>query len=80
MLDQVSMNLVPLELLKSGERAEILEVDGGSEDVHRLAELGIQSGAAVEMVQPGTPCILTVNDRRFTLRLDPAVMVLVRTA
>ena len=71
------MELVPLDFLQSGERAEIQDIDGDASDIHRLAELGIRKGATVHMVQPGSPCILTVGEQRFTLRLDPEVTVLV---
>lgn len=71
------MQLIPLDFLEPGESAEIFGVDGGEDQIHRLAELGIRQGAQVHMVQPGLPCILKVNDQRFTLRLDPQVMVTV---
>lgn len=71
------MNLLPLDLLAAGESAEIVEVTGAPEEIHRLAEMGIRQGAVVRMVQPGCPCILTVDDRRFTLRLDTSVTVMV---
>ena len=71
------MNLLPLDLLQPGESAEIHDVNGGFDQIHRLAELGIRQGAHVHMVRPGLPCILKVNDQRFTLRLSPDVMVMV---
>lgn len=74
------MELVPLDFLQSGERAEIFDIDGDSSDIHRLAELGIRKGATILMVQAGSPCILTVDQQRFTLRLDPEVTVLVQPA
>lgn len=71
------MNVIPLDLLQSGESAEIQQVEGAHDDIHRLAELGIRQGAKVHMVQPGFPCILKIDDQRFTLRLAPDVMVMV---
>ena len=41
-----------------GEFAEIGELVGKPDHVHRLQELGLSSGTVVEMVQPGSPCIV----------------------
>ena len=71
------MNLLPLHFMQPGESALIHDIDGGDNDIHRLAELGIRPGAQVQMVRPGMPCILKVGGQRFTMRLDPNVMVTV---
>ena len=71
------MNLIPLDLLNPGDLARIHEVEGDRDATHRLAEMGIRAGANVLMVKPGSPCILSVDDRRFTVRLDDSVSVLV---
>lgn len=71
------MRIVPLELMATGERGLVHEVDGPSEFVVRLGEMGLQAGANVVMVKAGSPCILAVNDHRFSLRLDESAMVLV---
>lgn len=70
-------HLVPLELLAAGEEARICELDGTPEFVHRLAEMGLQVGISVRMIQPGSPCILAVGNHRFSLRIDDSAVVLV---
>jgi ferrous iron transport protein A len=69
--------LVPLELLQVGECGRIRELQGNPEFVHRLQEMGLREGAAVEMVRPGSPCILAVDHHRFSVRLDESATVLV---
>jgi ferrous iron transport protein A len=73
------MPLVPLELLRTGERGRIAELEGSPEFVHRLQEMGLREGALVEMLQPGSPCILAVDQHRFSLRIDEVATVLVET-
>ena len=72
-----ALPVVPLELLAAGEEGLIHDLDGSPEFVHRLAEMGLRVGAAVRMVQPGSPCILAVGNHRFSLRIDDAAAVLV---
>jgi len=44
--------LIPLNLLNAGQTAEIGQIMGGPDFVHRLHELGFTNGAQVEMVLP----------------------------
>lgn len=69
--------ILPLEMLQAGERGKISELHGRPEVVHRLQEMGLREGATVEMVRPGSPCILTVDHHRFSVRLDEAATVFV---
>jgi ferrous iron transport protein A len=71
------MQLVPLELMVAGEHGRVHEVDGSAAFVVRLQELGLQEGAEVEMVKIGSPCILAINQQRFSLRFDDQATVLV---
>jgi ferrous iron transport protein A len=71
------MQVVSLELLKAGERGRICDLAGSPDFVHRLQEMGLREGATVEMVRPGSPCILAVDHHRFSLRLDELATVLV---
>jgi ferrous iron transport protein A len=66
-----------LEFLAAGEQGVIRELDGSPEFVHRLEEMGLRTGAQVRMVRPGSPCILAVDNHRFSLRIDDAATVLV---
>jgi Fe2+ transport system protein FeoA len=68
---------VPLELLSAGEWAEIGEVSGDAACVARLGELGLRPGARVQMIQPGSPCLVRLDGVRLALRPDCADHVLV---
>lgn len=69
---------IPLNLLHAGECALVDQVLGQADVVHRLEELGIRGGAAVEMVQSGSPCIIRLSGNKLCLRADELVSVLVR--
>ncbi|HEY2841032.1 MAG TPA: FeoA family protein [Pirellulales bacterium] len=69
---------VPLQLLEAGQVAAVTDVVGGRETVHRLHELGLRRGAEVEMIQPGSPCIVRLEGHRLCLRGDELLNVLVR--
>jgi ferrous iron transport protein A len=70
--------LLPLELLGSGEWAEVAEVTGEPTWVGRLAELGVRIGSRLQVLQPGRPCLLQVAGSRLSLRGDLAMQILVR--
>jgi Fe2+ transport system protein FeoA len=67
----------PLELLSNGQEARIVEIHGDSVQVHRLAEIGIRSGSHVQMIRTGEPCLLAVDGRRLSVRLNRDVDVFV---
>lgn len=69
--------ILPLELLSSGEEGEVLTVDGHRELITRLAEIGLREGAHVRMVRPGSPCIIALGNHRLSFRADDAASVLV---
>ena len=68
---------VPLELLAEGERGVVIEVEGRSNLIVRLEEMGLHAGARIRMIQAGSPCILEIHDQRYSLRFDDSVTVLV---
>lgn len=72
------LNLIPIDLLDSGESAEIVELEGDAPWVSRMAELGVRPGARLRMLQPGCPCLIQVGEMRLSLRLAAMVQVLVR--
>ena len=72
------ITLLPLELLGPGEWGEVQDVTGEPAWVGRLAELGIRSGSHVQVVQPGSPCLLNVGGCRLSLRGECACQVFVR--
>ncbi len=56
-----------LTALKRGDSARVLAVDGGHPSAKRLADLGFIPGATVEMLHPGTPCIVKLAHARLGL-------------
>ena len=70
--------LVPLSHLPAGHKAVVAAVLGGTEQVHRLHELGLHNGATVEMVRSGSPCILRLGSQKLCFRADEMVSVLVK--
>ena len=74
-----AMPVIPLELLSAGETGRIHDLEGSSDFVHRLEEMGLRIGAVVRMVQPGSPCILAVDNHRFSLRMEDTASILVET-
>ena len=71
-------DIIPLNLLPPGAFARIDQVVGHAEDVHRLHELGLRDGAAIEMVQSGSPCIIRLAGHKLCFRADELLSVLVR--
>ncbi len=69
--------VLPLELLKSNEQANIVEMSGDDGLVHRLAEMGLRVGALIRMIRPGAPCLLALNGKRLSLRLNDELQVFV---
>jgi Fe2+ transport system protein FeoA len=70
--------LLPLELLRPGEWAEVHEVSGEPAWVGRMAELGIRHGSRLQVLQPGSPCLLSVDGCRLSVRGDCACQIFVR--
>jgi Fe2+ transport system protein FeoA len=68
---------IPLTMLRVGQVGQVRQVVGSPEHVRRLEELGIHSGAVVEMVQSGSPCIVRVGDSTLCLRHGELIAVLV---
>ena len=71
-------DLVPLCQLGAGATAIVATVLGCADHVHRLHEMGLRNGAPIEMVQPGSPCILRLGSQKLGFRADELLSVLVR--
>jgi len=71
--------LVPLTVLRCGQIAEIGQLLGAPEQVRRLEELGLRTGARLEMIHSGAPCIIRVDGSKLCFRDDDSLRVLVRT-
>ena len=70
--------MLPLELLRSGEWADVAEVQGEPVWISRMAELGLRAGSRVQILQPGSPCLLQLNGFRLSLRAGNGSQILVR--
>ena len=73
-----SCQILPIELLGTGDWADVAEVQGETSWVSRLAELGVRAGSRLQVLQPGSPCLLQVGGSRLSLRADLAMQILVR--
>ena len=70
-------SLLPLELMKAGESASIIELTGDSALVHRLQEMGLRSGAVIRMLKPGAACVVALDGKRLSLRLGGSLDIFV---
>jgi len=69
--------LIPLDLMRAGEWADVADVRGEPSWVGRLAELGIRPGCRLQVVQPGSPCLLNVSGCKLCLRPNECSSILV---
>ena len=70
--------LLPLELLRPGEEAEVADVTGAPGWISRMAELGVRIGCRLRMLQGGCPCLFQVGGCRLCLRGEESMQILVR--
>jgi ferrous iron transport protein A len=71
-------DLIPLELLPTGHTARVDQLVGDDASIHRLSEMGLRNGIIVEMVQPGSPCIVKLLGNKLCIRDANLFQVLVR--
>ena len=71
-------DIIPLELLPTGHRARVDQLVGDDASIHRLSEMGLRHGIVVEMVQPGSPCIVKLMGNKLCIRDANLFQVLVR--
>jgi len=74
----VDAELLPLELLRTGEWAEVAEVYGEPSWVCRMAELGVRAGSRLQMVRGGSPCLFQIGGAKLSLRGEDIMRILVR--
>jgi ferrous iron transport protein A len=72
------MDLIPLQMLSEGQVARVDHLLGSPADVQRLQEMGMHQGAEIEMVQPGSPCIVRLGGAKVCLRGANLFQILVR--
>lgn len=71
-------DIIPLELLPTGQRARVDQLVGDDASIHRLSEMGLRHGIIVEMVQPGSPCIVKLMGNKLCIRDANLFQVLVQ--
>ncbi|TWU28198.1 FeoA family protein [Bythopirellula polymerisocia] len=69
--------LITLGMLRSGQQATVHSLVGSTELVRHLSELGIHEGALLEMLRPGSTCILRINGTKLCVRGDELLRVMV---
>jgi ferrous iron transport protein A len=68
---------IPLHRLSAGQSAQIVDILGHPDHVHRLMEFGLRGGMKIEMFRPGNPCIIRLAGNKICLRSDDRLSVLV---
>jgi ferrous iron transport protein A len=68
---------MPITLLAAGQVAEVSQLVGPPESIRRFEELGLRTGAHIEIVRAGSPCIIRVGESRLCVREDAQVRILV---
>jgi len=69
---------IPLSLMEPGQSGRIDALLGCPDHIHRLEELGVRRGCLVEMVQPGSPCIVWLGGTKICFRDADLFSILVR--
>ena len=72
--------LIPLTLLRPGQSGMVDQVLGTGDLVHRLREMGLRRGAMVEMIRPGSPCMIRLDGHTLGIRSAELSGILVRPA
>jgi ferrous iron transport protein A len=70
--------VLPLDMLRPGQWADVTDVGGDPTWVSRMAELGLRAGCRLQMLQSGTPCLLQVAGCKLCLRSEMSFQILVR--
>ena len=70
--------LLPLELVRSGEWAEVEDIAGEPSWVSRMAELGVRVGSRLQVLRQGRPCLLRIGSSRLSFRDESGMHILVR--
>ena len=69
--------VLPIDQLRANEQAHVVDLVGEGNEVHRLAEMGLRIGCSIRMVRPGSPCLLALDGKRMSIRLNNSVDILV---
>lgn len=70
--------IFPLDSLSRRERGTVFDLEGPASVVHRMREIGIREGATIEMVRPGQPCLVCIDNRRISIRCQDCQILVSR--
>jgi ferrous iron transport protein A len=70
--------LLPLDLLRTGDWADVEEVRGDASWVSRMAEFGLRIGTRLQVLRQGSPCLLGIGALRLSLRGESGAQIMVR--
>ncbi len=72
--------MVPLGLLRLGDRAEVVKIISGKHPCGRIEEMGFRVGKTVEMLNNGGqgPFLIKVDESRLALGRGLAMKIIVR--
>jgi ferrous iron transport protein A len=72
--------MVPLGLLRLGDRAEVVEIISGKHPCARIEDMGFRVGKTVEMLnnEGRGPLLIKVDESRLALGRGMAMKILVR--
>ncbi len=70
--------IMVLGLLAAGQVGVVDSVLGASDEMHRLRELGLRDGVTVEMIQPGSTCLVRLGGQKLGIRSEALFCVMVR--
>ena len=73
----VSTQTIPIQNLRTGARGRVAELTGDSDEVARLAALGIRQGVELCSLRNGCPCIVQFGCSRMCIRTSGQLKVLV---
>ena len=70
--------LTPISSLIPGQKAEVGQLTGRDTEIRRMQELGIHVGAKIEMISPGSPCVVCIDGKSYAFRATELIRVLTR--
>ena len=73
----VSTQSIPIQNLQKGSRGRVAELTGDSDEVARLAALGIRQGVELCSLRNGCPCIVQFGCSRMCIRTSGQLKLMV---
>ena len=69
---------IPLADLELNQTAQVMELDGDEACRHRVEEMGLRAGSAIQMLRCDAPHIIAIDGRRVSFRFSDCVQVWVK--